>query len=91
MEQALIFCRTNFDCDNLERFLNTLGGWRAEGQICSFWDRLPSSLGAQQPGAIPQHAGWVALVLFRGFSGGGNVLFFAVGAAASVVRFLNIG
>jgi len=26
MEQALIFCRTNFDCDNLERFLNSLGG-----------------------------------------------------------------
>lgn len=25
-EQALIFCRTNFDCDNLERFLNGLGG-----------------------------------------------------------------
>ncbi|KAK9822994.1 hypothetical protein WJX81_003865 [Elliptochloris bilobata] len=25
-EQALIFCRTNFDCDNLERFLNALGG-----------------------------------------------------------------
>lgn len=26
MEQALIFCRTNFDCDNLERFLNSLSG-----------------------------------------------------------------
>lgn len=26
MEQALIFCRTNFDCDNLEKFLNFLGG-----------------------------------------------------------------
>ncbi|KAF8064578.1 DDX1 [Scenedesmus sp. PABB004] len=24
--QALIFCRTNHDCDNLERFLNALGG-----------------------------------------------------------------
>jgi len=24
--QALIFCRTNFDCDNLERFLNAAGG-----------------------------------------------------------------
>lgn len=24
MEQALIFCRTNFDCDNLEKFLNSL-------------------------------------------------------------------
>ncbi|PNW85486.1 hypothetical protein CHLRE_03g188750v5 [Chlamydomonas reinhardtii] len=26
MEQCLIFCRTNHDCDQLERFLNTLGG-----------------------------------------------------------------
>jgi superfamily II DNA/RNA helicase len=26
MEQCLVFCRTNFDCDNLERFLNALGG-----------------------------------------------------------------
>eukprot|EP01026_Neomeris_dumetosa_P024663 TRINITY_DN2045_c0_g1_i7.p1 TRINITY_DN2045_c0_g1~~TRINITY_DN2045_c0_g1_i7.p1 ORF type:complete len:708 (-),score=131.19 TRINITY_DN2045_c0_g1_i7:97-2220(-) len=29
MEQCLIFCRTNFDCDNLEQFLNNLGGGRA--------------------------------------------------------------
>ena len=26
MDQCLIFCRTNFDCDRLETFLNTLGG-----------------------------------------------------------------
>lgn len=26
MEQVLVFCRTNFDCDNLERFLNERGG-----------------------------------------------------------------
>jgi ATP-dependent RNA helicase DDX1 len=26
MDQCLIFCRTNFDCDNLETFLNTIGG-----------------------------------------------------------------
>ncbi|EFJ48542.1 hypothetical protein VOLCADRAFT_90875 [Volvox carteri f. nagariensis] len=26
MEQCLIFCRTNYDCDQLERFLNSLGG-----------------------------------------------------------------
>lgn len=26
MDQCLIFCRTNFDCDNLEKFLNGLGG-----------------------------------------------------------------
>ena len=25
-EQALVFCRTNHDCDNLERFLNRVGG-----------------------------------------------------------------
>ncbi|GMH45072.1 hypothetical protein BSKO_13029 [Bryopsis sp. KO-2023] len=29
MEQCLIFCRTNFDCDNLEKFLNEMGGGRA--------------------------------------------------------------
>ena len=26
MDQCLIFCRTNFDCDNLEKFMNGLGG-----------------------------------------------------------------
>ena len=26
MDQCLIFCRTNFDCDHLEGFLNSLGG-----------------------------------------------------------------
>ena len=26
MEQCLVFCRTNFDCDNLEAFFNALGG-----------------------------------------------------------------
>jgi hypothetical protein len=25
MEQCLIFCRTNHDCDNLEQFLTSLG------------------------------------------------------------------
>ena len=30
MDQCLIFCRTNFDCDNLEKFLNELG--RGRGQ-----------------------------------------------------------
>ena len=29
MDQALIFCRTNFDCDNVESFLNACGGGRA--------------------------------------------------------------
>ena len=28
MDQALIFCRTNFDCDNVESFLNACGGGR---------------------------------------------------------------
>ena len=28
MDQCLIFCRTNFDCDNLEKFLTSLGGGR---------------------------------------------------------------
>jgi len=31
MEHAIIFCRTNLDCDNLERHLNALGGGRAFG------------------------------------------------------------
>lgn len=26
IDQCLIFCRTNFDCDNLEAYLNTVGG-----------------------------------------------------------------
>ncbi|GMH78236.1 hypothetical protein TL16_g12787 [Triparma laevis f. inornata] len=26
MEQVLVFCRTNLDCDNLEKFLNAAGG-----------------------------------------------------------------
>ena len=29
MDQCLIFCRTNYDCDNLETFLNNLGGGEA--------------------------------------------------------------
>ena len=29
MEQCLVFCRTNFDCDNLEAFFNALGGGQA--------------------------------------------------------------
>eukprot|EP00960_Hanusia_phi_P045143 757046-Hanusia_phi.AAC.4 len=28
MDHCLIFCRTNFDCDNLERHLVSLGGGR---------------------------------------------------------------
>jgi ATP-dependent RNA helicase DDX1 len=31
MDQCLIFCRTNFDCDNLERFLNELSGGGGSG------------------------------------------------------------
>jgi len=34
MDQALIFCRTNVDCNNLERFLTALGGGRGfRGQV----------------------------------------------------------
>ena len=29
MDQAIIFCRTNFDCDNLEKFLIAAGGGQA--------------------------------------------------------------
>ena len=29
MQQCLIFCRTNLDCDNLEKFLNAKGGGKA--------------------------------------------------------------
>lgn len=32
IEQALIFCRTNFDCDNLENFLNSLGQGSVDGR-----------------------------------------------------------
>jgi ATP-dependent RNA helicase DDX1 len=31
MEQSIIFCRTNLDCDNLERHLTSLGGGRGFG------------------------------------------------------------
>lgn len=41
MEQALIFCRTNFDCDNLEAFLTAVGGGRREE-----WRRLNLQLAA---------------------------------------------
>lgn len=26
IDQCIIFCRTNFDCDNIEKFLNAVGG-----------------------------------------------------------------
>merc|ERR1719161_798238 len=31
MTQALVFCRTNVDCNNLEEYLNTLGGCKGYG------------------------------------------------------------
>lgn len=31
MTQCLVFCRTNVDCDNLEKYLNTLGGSKGWG------------------------------------------------------------
>ena len=32
MSQCLVFCRTNLDCDHLERFLNTKGGGAFRGK-----------------------------------------------------------
>ena len=29
LEQAIIFCRTNVDCDNLEKYLTAAGGGQA--------------------------------------------------------------
>merc|ERR1712160_39017 len=31
MTQCLIFCRTNIDCNNLERYMNQLGGSKGYG------------------------------------------------------------
>ncbi len=39
MDQCLIFCRTNFDCDNLEKFLNSLG------ELLAVADLIASSSG----------------------------------------------
>ena len=33
MSQCLIFCRTNLDCDNLEKYLNNLGGGGFRGKV----------------------------------------------------------
>lgn len=40
MDQCLIFCRTNFDCDNLEKFLNSLGGFFSFSRLGSPWVRV---------------------------------------------------
>lgn len=32
MSQCLVFCRTNLDCDNLEKFLNNMGGGGFRGK-----------------------------------------------------------
>ena len=42
MDQCLIFCRTNFDCDQLESFLNELGGGR------KFRGKVEKGLGKKQ-------------------------------------------
>merc|ERR1712048_295649 len=31
MSQCLVFCRTNVDCDNMEAYLNSLGGTKGYG------------------------------------------------------------
>jgi hypothetical protein len=53
MDQCLIFCRTNYDCDNLERFLNSLG--ELAGQP---WHGLHGVPGAEalrsRNGALPR-------------------------------------
>lgn len=42
MEQCLIFCRTNLDCDLLEQFLVKIGGGR--------WVRTETMLTQSKPG-----------------------------------------
>ena len=34
---CLIFCRTNLDCDNLEKFLNAKGGGKVMQATKTFW------------------------------------------------------
>nr|CAD7448799.1 unnamed protein product [Timema bartmani] len=44
MDRAIIFCRTKLDCDNLERYLNQLGGNGRDNPyscICLHGDRKP--------------------------------------------------
>nr|CAD7412483.1 unnamed protein product [Timema poppensis] len=44
MDRAIIFCRTKLDCDNLERYLNQLGGNGRDSPyscICLHGDRKP--------------------------------------------------
>ena len=39
IDQCIIFCRTNFDCDNVEKFLNNVGGGQQfRGIACSTLD-----------------------------------------------------
>ena len=40
VSQCLVFCRTNLDCDNLEKFLNMKGGGAFRGKAEKVGDRL---------------------------------------------------
>ncbi len=43
MSQCLIFCRTNVDCDNLEKFFNTVDGTKKfNGKVESGKEGHPS-------------------------------------------------
>ena len=50
MDHCLIFCRTNLDCDNLERHLNALGGGRGF--------RGKAEKGKENPYSCVVLAGW---------------------------------
>lgn len=41
MDQALFFCRTKLDCDNLERFLQSSGNPKYSSCVCLHGDRSP--------------------------------------------------
>jgi len=50
MDHCLVFCRTNFDCDNMEKHLNSLGGGRAF--------RGKAEKGKENPYSCVVLAGW---------------------------------
>ena len=48
MDKAIIFCRTKVDCDNMENYLNKVGGGdgtlhrSCSGCVCSAWSVIAS-------------------------------------------------
>ena len=70
MDQCLIFCRTNFDCDNLEKFLNQLGGpWLHLNLsfllVISWLSASLHNLNCVLNGEVPQPPRWAGLLGYQ--------------------------